>query len=114
PAWSDIGAWESLWEIRDKDGHGNVIEGDALHHDTRNCLIQAKDRLIACAGVENLVIIDTGDALLIADRSNSDSLKKLVQAIKSAGRAEIAHPISNINIITNNIVIKDEKRKTAA
>jgi mannose-1-phosphate guanylyltransferase len=90
--WSDIGAWESLWEIRNKDESGNVIEGDALCEATSNCLIQANGRLIACAGVENLVIIDAGDVLLVADRNNSDALRALVKTLKKTGRPEVALP----------------------
>jgi mannose-1-phosphate guanylyltransferase/mannose-6-phosphate isomerase len=114
PAWSDIGAWESLWEIREKDGHGNVVEGDALTQDTRNCFIQSGDRLIACAGVENLVIVDTGDAILIADRSNSDSLRALVKNLKKTGRAEIALPKSEVMTQVEVIAADEKKLKPAA
>jgi mannose-1-phosphate guanylyltransferase/mannose-6-phosphate isomerase len=82
PAWSDIGSWESLWEIRRKDANGNVVEGRAACHDTRNCLIQAKDRLIACVGLEDIVVVETADALLIADRSNPDAMRALVGSLK--------------------------------
>ena len=92
PAWSDIGSWESLWEISEKDSNGNVIEGNVACQSTRNCLIYAKKRLVACAGVENLVIIDTGDALLIADRSDGDSMRSLVQELKEKGHVETVHP----------------------
>ena len=57
PDWSDIGSWESLWELQQKDTDGNVIQGNAVCHDTRDCLIHAKKRLIACAGVENLALL---------------------------------------------------------
>jgi mannose-1-phosphate guanylyltransferase / mannose-6-phosphate isomerase len=90
PAWSDIGSWESLWEIRRKDGQGNVIEGRAMCHSTKDCLIQSQKRLVACAGVENLVVIETGDALLVANRSDAESMRALVKALKSAGYEEMA------------------------
>lgn len=89
PEWSDIGSWESLWEIRPKDVNGNVTEGQAACYETKNCLVQAKDRLIACAGVQNIVVIETDDAILIADRSNGDAMKILVNALKSQGRREV-------------------------
>lgn len=89
PDWSDIGSWESLWEIRPKDVNGNVTEGQAAVFETKNCLVQAKSRLIACAGVQNIVVIETDDAVLIADRSNGDAMKVLVNALKSQGRKEV-------------------------
>ncbi len=92
PGWSDIGSWESLWEIREKDTHGNVIEGNALCQSTYNCLIHAKKRFIACAGLENLVVIETDDALLIANRSDTDAMRSLVNSLKKTGRYEMSHP----------------------
>lgn len=88
PEWSDIGSWESLWEIRQKDMHGNVIKGRAACFETKNCLVQAQDRLIACAGLENIVIIESGDAILIADRSNADAMRVLVAGLKKSGYAD--------------------------
>ncbi len=94
PEWSDIGSWESLWELREKDQNGNVLEGRIAAHDTKNCLIQVKDRLIGCVGLENLVIVDTGDAILIADRSNGDGMKIMVNGLKSTGCKEVVDPPS--------------------
>lgn len=94
PAWSDIGAWESIWEIRPKDTHGNVTEGQVACFESKNCLVQAKDRLIACAGVENLVVIETEDAILIADRSNGDVMKTLVNGLKKQGRREVEEMVA--------------------
>ena len=96
PEWSDIGSWESLWEIRPKDINGNVTEGQAACFETKNCLVQARDRLIACAGVQNIVVIETDDAILIADRSNGDAMKVLVNSLKSQGRREVQDvPVAN-------------------
>ena len=88
PAWSDIGSWESLWEIRNKDLHGNVVEGLAACFDTKNCLVQSQTRLIACAGLENIVVIESGDALLIADRTNADAMRVLVGGLKKSGYSD--------------------------
>ena len=84
PQWSDIGSWESLWELRDKDENGNVTDGSVVCHRTENCLISASGRLIACAGVENLVIIDTGDAILIAAKSDGSAIKGIVDQLKKS------------------------------
>ncbi len=90
PDWSDIGSWQSLWDIAPKDAQGNVVQGMVVETDTRNCYIQGqKGRIIACAGVEDLVIVDTGDAILVADRRNTDSLRVLVARLKEAGHHEI-------------------------
>lgn len=91
PVWSDIGSWESLWDIRDKDDAANVIEGSAVTIDNKGCLIIARsDRLVACAGLKNIVVIDTGDAILVADRSNSEAIKTLVAALKQAGHPQVS------------------------
>jgi len=98
PAWSDIGSWESLWEISKKDGDGNVIEGNAVCRSTQDCIIHAQKRLVACAGVKNLVIVETGDALLIANRSDGDSMRTLVKTLKGAGYSEVIRPAPvNVN-----------------
>ncbi len=89
PEWSDIGSWQSLWELREKDDKGNAVKGQAVCHETSNCLIQAGSRLIACAGLENIVIIDTPDALLIADRRNGNAMRELIRVIKKQGCTEV-------------------------
>lgn len=92
PAWSDIGGFESLWEIREKDENGNVLEGDAVAQDSKNCLVLAQDRLVACVGVQDLVIAEAGDSILIADRSNADSLRAMVKTLRSQSRPEMRFP----------------------
>jgi mannose-1-phosphate guanylyltransferase/mannose-6-phosphate isomerase len=89
PMWSDIGSWESLWEISDKDKNGNMLDGYIAAHDVHNSYIKGNGRLIACAGVENLVIIETEDAILIADKRNGDSMRAMVMALKKAGFPEV-------------------------
>jgi mannose-1-phosphate guanylyltransferase/mannose-6-phosphate isomerase len=90
PAWSDIGSWESLWEIGRKDGDGNVITGNAVCHGTRGCLIHAQKRLLTCAGLENMIVVDAGDAVLVANRNNSDAMHALVKNLKQDGYAELS------------------------
>ncbi len=84
PEWSDIGSWESLWETLSKDKDGNVIEGPVACAGVQNSMIKAKDRLIAVAGLENIVVIDTGDALLIADKNNGAAIKDVVDSLKKS------------------------------
>jgi mannose-1-phosphate guanylyltransferase/mannose-6-phosphate isomerase len=90
PLWSDIGSWDSLWEIRasEADDQGNVSVGNVFSYDVKNSLIEGGDKLIACAGLENIVVVDTGDAILIADRRNGDAIKGLVSALKNKNLPE--------------------------
>lgn len=80
--WSDVGSWESLWEINQKDDNLNVASKNVVMHDTKNCFVQSEGKkIIACAGVKDLAIIETEDALLIADLRDSDALKELVNKL---------------------------------
>jgi len=90
PSWSDIGSWESLWEIREKDTNNNLVQGKVELSDSTGCVVLSHGkRLVTCAGVSNVVVIDTGDTILVADRSNADSLKKLVSALRAAGNPHV-------------------------
>jgi mannose-1-phosphate guanylyltransferase len=83
--WSDIGSWSSLGGLINADGNGNRIEGEAILHDVTNCYIQSNSRLVGAVGVDNLVIIDTPDALLVADRSRTQDVKHLYVKLKDQG-----------------------------
>ncbi|MEJ7745167.1 MAG: mannose-1-phosphate guanylyltransferase/mannose-6-phosphate isomerase [Luteimonas sp.] len=87
--WSDIGSWSSLWSAAQRDGDGNRHDGDVLSVDTRNSLVRASDRrMIATIGVEDLVIIDTPDATLVARKDRVQDVKQIVDLLKAAGRQE--------------------------
>ena len=86
--WSDVGSWQRLWEVSEKDENGNVAHGDALFEDCRNSLVRADRRLVACAGIEDIVVVETADAVLVADRFDSTGVKALVERLKAAGRPE--------------------------
>lgn len=87
--WSDIGSWAALWSAAEKDAEGNRLEGDVIAIDSRNCLVRSGERrLVATIGLENLVIVDTPDATLIAARDRSQDVKKLVDQLKAANRPE--------------------------
>lgn len=83
--WSDIGSWTALGDLTDSDDKGNRVVGQAMLHDTRNCTIQSSDRLVGTVGVDNLLIIDTPDALLVADREKAQEVKHLFSTLKSLG-----------------------------
>ena len=87
--WSDIGAWSALWEIGAKDGSANVLHGDVESIDTERSLVIAQDRLVACVGLRDMIVVETPDAVLVADRTRIDSVKNLVSKLKAAGRVEV-------------------------
>jgi len=86
--WSDVGSWQRLWEVCDKDVDGNVVQGDAVLTDTRDTLVRADRRLVACAGLRDLVVVETADAVLVAARDDAAGVKTLVDRLKAAGRSE--------------------------
>ena len=88
--WSDIGSWSALWDIQEKDKHNNVIKGDVFQLNSENNLVYATDKLVSLIGAKNLIVVDTKDALLIADRSYIQQVKDIVQLLKSKNRTEIA------------------------
>jgi mannose-1-phosphate guanylyltransferase len=86
--WSDVGSWAALWEIKAKDGRGNVLDGDVIAHDTSDSFVMSSNRLVTTLGVDNLIVVDTPDALLVADKNKIQDVKKIVAEIKGAGRNE--------------------------
>jgi mannose-1-phosphate guanylyltransferase/mannose-6-phosphate isomerase len=86
--WSDVGAWDALWQVLPKDSAGNVSQGDVLLQDCRNTLALAEGRLIACVGVSDLVVVETADAILVAHKDKTQDVKKIVDSLKSQGRTE--------------------------
>lgn len=87
--WSDVGAWDALWRTLPKDGAGNVMRGDVLLHDCRETLAISENRLVACIGTDNLVIIETSDAVLVVHQSKTQEVKKIVDKLKQQARPEI-------------------------
>lgn len=83
--WSDIGSWSALGDLATPDSDGNRIEGDVLLHDVKNCYIQSKERMVGAVGIENLVIVDTPDAILVADKSRSQDVGRLYAELKLQG-----------------------------
>lgn len=86
--WSDLGAWDAVWNALPKDAHGNAHVGDVLTHNSRNTLVHASSRLVSLVGVENLVIIETPDAVLVADQARCQDVKHIVNALQQQQRSE--------------------------
>jgi len=86
--WNDLGAWDAVWQVGKQDESGNVTSGDALLTNTKNSLIHASSRLVSAVGVENLIIIETADAVMVADRKNSQDVKHIVNQLEAQKRQE--------------------------
>lgn len=90
--WSDIGSWKSIWDISDKDNNGNVSQGNNIQFDTHDCMVYSENRLVATAGIRDIVVIETKDSVLVTDKYNSSSLKPMVKFLKSQGNLETKTP----------------------
>lgn len=86
--WSDIGAWGALWDVAPKDGQGNVVRADAHLLDTRDSLVVGGNRFVACIGLNDIVVVDTPDAVLVASRDRMEQVKDVVAWLKTAKRPE--------------------------
>jgi mannose-1-phosphate guanylyltransferase / mannose-6-phosphate isomerase len=86
--WNDVGSWSSLWDIAPRSAEGNYAPGDAVLEDTHDCYIHSDKGLVATIGVRDLVIVDTPDALLVADKSRSEDVSRIVKRLKAQGRKE--------------------------
>ena len=86
--WSDVGAWSALWEVGKRDGDGNVLSGDVLVYDCHNSYIRSDSRLVAATGVDDLVVVETADAVLVADKTRVEEVKALVGQLKMQDRSE--------------------------
>jgi mannose-1-phosphate guanylyltransferase/mannose-1-phosphate guanylyltransferase/mannose-6-phosphate isomerase len=86
--WSDVGSWSALWEVGQADGVGNVMRGDVLSHDSRNCYLHSSGRMVAAVGLEDHVVVETADAVLVAPRDRAQDVKAIVEQLKQQGRGE--------------------------
>ena len=86
--WSDVGVWSTLWEVGDKDKQGNVTKGDVSLHDTENSLLYSSERYIAAVGLKDTIVVETSDAILVANKNNAQDVKKVVEALKAQNRDE--------------------------
>ncbi len=86
--WNDLGAWDAVWQVAARDGQGNASVGDALLHDSRNTLIHATSRLVAVIGLDDVVVVETPDAVLVTRRERSQDVKQIVNRLERDGRTE--------------------------
>jgi mannose-1-phosphate guanylyltransferase/mannose-6-phosphate isomerase len=106
--WSDIGSWKSLYDFIPKDVDGNVVDGDVISKETKNCLIMGYERLIATSGIKNMVVVETPDTVFVADMEKSQDVKSIVEKLKKDRRTEyrthrtVHHPWGNSTILEKN------------
>ncbi len=86
--WNDLGSWDVVWQIGKQDANGNVTQGDVLTTGSTNTLVHASHRLVSAVGVENLIIVETADAVLVAHRERSESVKEIVASLQNTKREE--------------------------
>jgi len=80
--WSDVGAWDAVWQVSDKDERGNAISGEVMLEDSRNCLVMSDGRLVACLGMEDTIVVETPDAILVANKNQTQNIKNIVNRLK--------------------------------
>ena len=86
--WNDVGSWSALWQVAEQDGDGNAHHGDVIARDCRNTLAWGDGRLVALLGLEDVVVVDTADAVLVAHKDKVQDVKEIVATLKLAGRSE--------------------------
>ncbi|MCL2589537.1 MAG: mannose-1-phosphate guanylyltransferase/mannose-6-phosphate isomerase [Betaproteobacteria bacterium] len=89
--WSDVGAWDALWTVLPHDVDGNVVRGDVLLHGSHGTLVYASHRLVAAVGCEDMVVVETADAVLVTSKNNAQNVKKVVERLKAEGRSHGHH-----------------------
>lgn len=94
PGWSDIGSWASLWEMTAKDGHGNVLKGDVMAVDVHGSYIAAETRLVTVIGVDDVIVVETADAVLVVPKDRAQDVKQIVDRLQAHDRPELEHPPS--------------------
>ena len=86
--WSDLGSWDAVWAVGQPDSNGNVVHGDVVTTQTSNTLVYANQRLVSTVGVHDLIVVETADAVLVADRKNSQDVKSIVNILEQQQRVE--------------------------
>ncbi len=90
-SWSDVGSWSALWNVAEKDIDGNSLQGDVLNVNTTNSYLHSTGKLIATVGLDNIIVVETKDAVLVADKDQVQNVKQLVDSVKSQNRSEWQH-----------------------
>lgn len=86
--WNDVGSWSSIWDVHAKDNNGNVTKGDVMVHNSRNCLVHGNGKLVSVIGLDDIVVVETKDAMMIAHRDHVQDVKTVVKQLDAQGRSE--------------------------
>lgn len=86
--WSDVGSWDALEALYDKDEHGNIIHGEQVHIDTHDCIIYAKNKLVTTIGLENIIVVETEDAVLVCDKNRAQEVRRIVEALQDCNKPQ--------------------------
>ena len=90
--WSDVGAWPALWEIAPHDDDGNAVLGDVMLEGVRGSYVRSGSRLVAVVGLDDVVVVETPDAVLVTSREQAEAVKEIVERLRSSGRPEADRP----------------------
>ena len=107
--WSDIGSWKSLWENETKDSNGNLIKGNVIDDDSKNCLIRSEHRLLVTLGLNDLIIVETADSVLVCSKNKSQELKVLLKKLGSQGYKEVTSHTKVYRPWGNYISVAEDK-----
>jgi mannose-1-phosphate guanylyltransferase/mannose-6-phosphate isomerase len=80
--WSDVGAWDAVWQVSDKDARGNSVRGDVIIEDSNNCLVISDSRLVTCLGLDDVIVVETPDAVLVTNKQNTCNIKRIIARLK--------------------------------
>lgn len=86
--WNDVGSWSALWDVQDKDSNGNSHAGDVVMHDSHNCLVHSQSKLVTLVGLDDMVVLETKDAVMVAHKDRVQDVKQLVNTLTAQGRTE--------------------------
>lgn len=86
--WSDVGSWDALEALYEKDEHGNITYGEQVHIDTHDCIIYAKNKLVTTIGLDNVIVVETEDAVLVCDKNRAQEVKKIVEALQDCNKPQ--------------------------
>lgn len=86
--WSDVGSWDALEALYDKDEYGNITYGEQVHIDTHDCIIYAKDKLVTTIGLDSTIVVETEDAVLVCDKNRAQEVKKIVEALQDCNKRQ--------------------------
>ncbi|MBI5416748.1 mannose-1-phosphate guanylyltransferase/mannose-6-phosphate isomerase [Candidatus Poribacteria bacterium] len=108
--WNDIGSWDSLFDVLDKDNKGNIKKGDVITVDTKNSMILSHQRLIAAIGLEDCVVVETDDAILVAKKGNSQKVKDIVDKLKNENRKEIVEHLTTFRPWGSYVILEEGEK----